>query len=361
MTWSTPSDRAAQDARRARARPARATADATRCACCASDGRRVLCEVHADAVEYKGDIASTGTLRDVTEERRQPARAGGGRAHATASCSSDSPVGLFRTRPRRRDPGGEPGVGAACSATTIAEQLQGRRSPTCCDVYADPAEREALVERAAADGALRAPRDAQCATRDGNADLGRASACALTRDEDDATAQFAGSALDIDRAPRRCSRRCSSSENKYRKLVEHSQVGVYMMRRRPLHLRQRGVRATCSASPRRSWSARPTASCWRRRRCARLRRLRRADRTQPANLPPEYESCLLHADGQRVHVTGQRLAGRRSTASSHADRHDASTSRGSARPSSGCASTPTHDPLTGLPNRLLFHQQLAER
>ncbi|WP_146909510.1 PAS domain-containing protein [Arenimonas daejeonensis] len=34
-------------------------------------GERILCEVRADAVQYQGDIASTGTLRDVTEERQR--------------------------------------------------------------------------------------------------------------------------------------------------------------------------------------------------------------------------------------------------------------------------------------------------
>src|SRR5690606_32342223 len=61
------------------------------------DGSRALFSVHADAVEFDGDIASAGVMRDVTEERRQRAaleRA----ARRYRELFEESPVGLFRTR-----------------------------------------------------------------------------------------------------------------------------------------------------------------------------------------------------------------------------------------------------------------------
>ncbi|ODS62284.1 MAG: hypothetical protein ABS41_10620 [Arenimonas sp. SCN 70-307] len=58
------------------------------------DGRVILCEVRADAVQYEGDIASTGTLRDVTEERaRQRAIEDAERRYRT--LVEHSQVGVF--------------------------------------------------------------------------------------------------------------------------------------------------------------------------------------------------------------------------------------------------------------------------
>jgi len=70
------------------------------------DGTRILAEVRADAVDYQGDIASTGTLRDVTEERAHQ------RALEQAERRSTTSSSISRS-------GARPARARSCCATTI--------------------------------------------------------------------------------------------------------------------------------------------------------------------------------------------------------------------------------------------------
>src|SRR6185436_16392251 len=103
------------------------------------DGRRILCEVRADAVDYQGDIASTGTLRDITEERNQK-NALQQAERRYRELFHDSPVGLFRS-----GLGGEimevnPAL-ASMLGFGDTEALKAHFR-SMYDVYADPSERE---------------------------------------------------------------------------------------------------------------------------------------------------------------------------------------------------------------------------
>ncbi|MBP8098446.1 MAG: PAS domain S-box protein, partial [Arenimonas sp.] len=102
------------------------------------DGSRILCEVRSDVVEYQGDVASTGTIRDVTDERRQQ----GALAQAERryrELFNDSPVGLFRSGLR----------GEIMEVNEAMATMLGFESPdalkekfgSMLDVYSDPAER----------------------------------------------------------------------------------------------------------------------------------------------------------------------------------------------------------------------------
>ncbi|MEO7252145.1 MAG: PAS domain S-box protein, partial [Arenimonas sp.] len=187
------------------------------------DGRRILCEVRADAVDYQGDIASTGTIRDVTEERRQK-RALMQAERRYRELFEDSPVGLFRSGLQ----------GEIMEVNTAMATMLGFRSTdelkarfkNMLDVYADPSEREALVGQAMRDGTL-SYHETQANDARGQRRWVSISV-RVTRDENNEPAHFTGSALDV-QVRREMQQALVSSENKYRTLVEQSHVGVFIM------------------------------------------------------------------------------------------------------------------------------------
>jgi diguanylate cyclase (GGDEF)-like protein/PAS domain S-box-containing protein len=315
------------------------------------DGRRILCEVRADAVDYQGDIASTGTLRDVTEERRQQ-RALVQAERRYRELFQDSPVGLFRS-----------GLGGEIVEVNEAlATMLGFKSPEALkakfgnmlDVYVDPSERKLLVERALRDGAFS---HHETRVHDANGNIRWVSTSVrVTRDENNEPAHFTGSAVDVQER-RRMQQALISSENKYRTLVEQSHVGVFIMDQVKLVYVNRALASMLGMTELdllgKSYvdllapdSLDDTAPL-------------RKDFRSSGDFTQEFESCLIHRNGQRVYVKvsvwpvevdGQRqLTGtiiditRQREAEARLRFHAA------------------HDPLTGLPNRSLFNRRLAER
>src|SRR5205085_11534378 len=109
------------------------------------DGRPIRWGVRADGLDFEGDIASTGTLRGGTQERHQR-RALQQAERRYRELFQDSPVGLVRS-----GRGGEIMEVNAALANMLGfrdpEHLKQRFS-SMFEVYADPSERQALVERA---------------------------------------------------------------------------------------------------------------------------------------------------------------------------------------------------------------------
>jgi diguanylate cyclase (GGDEF)-like protein/PAS domain S-box-containing protein len=315
------------------------------------DGKRILCEVRADAVDFEGDIASTGTLRDVTEERNQQ-RALQHAERLYRELFQDSPVGLFRT--------GLDGeimeVNAALSGMLGFDSPEAlkQRFANMLEVYADPSERQQLVERAMRDGSF-----SHYETRVHDAAGGQRWVSVnvrLTRDEHNAPAHFTGSALDVQER-RRMQQALVSSENKYRTLVEQSHVGVFIMDEHKLVYANRAL-ADMLGMTDKQLVGRSYLELLAPEAVDDTAPLRRAYRTT-GDFTQDFESCLLHANGQRVYarvsvwpvaVEGQRqLTGtiiditRQKEAESRLRFHA------------------NHDPLTGLPNRALFNRKLADR
>jgi len=315
------------------------------------DGTRLLAEVRADAVDYQGDIASTGTMRDVTAERAHQ-RALEDAERRYRQLFEDSPAGLFRTALD----------GAILEVNDMMARLIGYETVAelraevadMLHVYADPAQREALVARAVADGSFN-QHEIQIRTRGGKLKWVSASV-RVDRDEAGTPVSFTGSALDID-SRHQMQHALAHSENKYRTLVEQSHVGVFIIRdgryvyaNRALadmvgrgEAEMLGMHYKSLLAPEMLKSADS----------------HRDDYLQTGHLQHEYESCFLHSNGQRVyvrvsispvdidgaqHMTGTILDITRQREAESRLRFHA-----------------THDPLTGLPNRTLFNRRLAER
>jgi diguanylate cyclase (GGDEF)-like protein/PAS domain S-box-containing protein len=314
------------------------------------DGSRILCEVRADAVEYQGDIASTGTLRDVTEERqRQRDIAQAERRYR--ELFENSPAGLFRTSL----------AGKVLEVNRMLAQILGYDSADqlkaavsdIAEIHAEPSEHQALVQRASREGGFN-HYETRARTRDGRQKWVSASLL-MVRDESGKPLHFEGSVVDIDQR-QEMQLALLQSENKYRTLVEHSQVGVFIM------LGDRYVYVNQAFAGMLGYEEQALVGLDFRDIMApesiQQSERRSAQRLAGEPVSPDFESCLLHKDGHRVfvrvsigpvqldsvaHLTGTVLDITRQREAEQRLRFHA-----------------THDPLTGLPNRMLFNQRLAE-
>ncbi|PZO10812.1 MAG: hypothetical protein DCF27_00115 [Lysobacteraceae bacterium] len=314
------------------------------------DGSIILCEVRADAVEYQGDIASTGTLRDVTEDRRRQNEVAQAERRYR-DLFENSPAGLFRSSldgrlmEANRMMAGILGYESAEEFKSTVTRMD--------QVYANPAERVHLVELALKDGSFNHI-ETQVLTRDGRLKWVSASVL-LIRDDSGEPLHFTGSVLDIDQR-HEMQQALLRSESKYRTLVEHSQVGVFIMQGDQYTYANHAFTAMlgredvglAGVSFKEIMTPASVLASERRDR----------DRLAGLTVSPDFETCLLHLQGRHIHVrvsigpvmldgvehlTGTVLDITRQREAEERLRHHA-----------------THDPLTGLPNRMLFNQRLAE-
>ncbi len=315
------------------------------------DGRVILCEVRADAVDYQGDIASTGTLRDITDERRQQQAIAEAEARYR-ELFRDSPAGLFRSGIDGSIIEVNPAMARMMGYDSV-EQLRAEVKDML-EVYANPEERRTLTEWAIHNGAF-TQYEIQVRTRDNQRKWVSASV-RLDADENGAPVSFTGSVLDI-HARHEMQQALQRSESKYRTLVEQSQVGVFIMSGSRLTYANNALARMVGRSEDELIGIGYFDLV-----APEMHRELHAIREQylaTGQLLDEYESCLLHSNGQRVYVRASispvDLDGVRHTTGTILDitRQREAESR--------LRFHATHDPLTGLPNRALFNRRLAER
>jgi diguanylate cyclase (GGDEF)-like protein/PAS domain S-box-containing protein len=350
MALVDPDDHAAQRDRRAQREAGSRDAQVYEIHLLRKDGSRILCEVRADAVEYQGDIASTGTLRDVTEDRRRQ-RDVAEAERRYRELFENSPAGLFRTALDGSIMEANRMLAAIVgydSAEEFKAAVGGMR-----EVYADPDDRDTLVQIALRDGVCN-HFETRVKTRHGRLKWVSASVL-LIRDEHGVPIHFTGSVLDIDQR-HEMQLALLRSESKYRTLVEHSQVGVFIMRGDRYTYANQALAAMLGREEEglvgvdfRDIMAPDSVAVSEQR-----------DRDRAAGLPvaPDFETCLLHRDGRRVHVRVSI-----GPVSLDGIEHMTGTVLDITRQREAEARLrfhATHDPLTGLPNRMLFNQRLAD-
>ena len=320
------------------------------------EGHRRLFAVFADAVMLHGEPASTGLARDITEERAQrDAIEAAERRYRELFLQS--PVGLFRTLYD----------GTIIDANPVMVQMLGyddaaqvkRDVGNVVNLYADPEERPMLVQRMLRDGRL-TDHETRLICRDGrqrwvNINV-RLQDDAGNTPDDMQMLRFAGSVQDIQHR-RVIEEALLRSEARYRQLVEHSQSGVFVAKgRRYIYVNQR-MAAMFGYSERELTTMtfeRLLAPDFREVGMGRLQRFDEGE-----ELPLEFESCYLHKDGHRVYVTVS--AG---PIDLDGERHLTGTVRDITRQREAeqrLRFHATHDALTGLPNRMLFHERLEQR
>ncbi len=312
------------------------------------DGTEVLAAVRSSPIMYNGAIASTGTIRDITEQRRAE------RQLREASLSvremfENSPVGLFKTSL----------AGEVLECNTRLAQMMGYDDAVLAkrsvrhmqDVYASAGERERIIARLREVGRLE-NHQTEILRADGGRIWVEISVRAL-RDEADRIYAFDGSVQDIT-ARRQAEQALLSSEARYRALVDNSQFGVYLNAGGEFTFVNRALARMLGYAERemigRGWrDFVPTTHI------AQVEeRQRKADAGEP--LPEEFETCFLHRDGSLIYVMLSagpiEIDGVRSSVGTV---RNITLER---RAESRLRFQATHDALTGLSNRFAFQQQL---
>ncbi|MEP6483684.1 MAG: PAS domain S-box protein [Rudaea sp.] len=187
------------------------------------DGARRLMRVRAGSVDYNGELASTGTIQDITDDRAaQQALAEAERKYR--SLFENSVTGMFRSHPDGRLLQANDAL-ARMLGYDDADELTARVSHMGA-LYAEPGERSSLIDtlirQGDIDGAIFT---ARC--RDGGEVSVEMSAKAIF-DAAGNPMYIEGSSQDVT-ARLHAERALQQSESRYRTLVEHSQAGVYMM------------------------------------------------------------------------------------------------------------------------------------
>ncbi|MFA7442779.1 MAG: EAL domain-containing protein, partial [Lysobacteraceae bacterium] len=158
------------------------------------DGHYVVVDVHADAVIYEGRIASSGVMRDITEERRY--------VHALENAErryrelfESSPAGLFKAHVDGRVLEVNPALLAMLGFAGDAAGLVG--STRIADIFPDTTARKDAFRTLQATGEVR-DREIRLRTRQGRVIVCSASVKAIAGEEG-AVTLFAGSLVDITR------------------------------------------------------------------------------------------------------------------------------------------------------------------
>lgn len=314
------------------------------------NGSLRLVRVRSAPVEYEGAVASTGTMHDITDVRlEQDAIAAA--EHKYRSLFQNAVTGMFQSHPDGRLLEANDAIARMLGYAGSDDMKAQVRHMN--QIYARPEDRATMVERLLAEGRV-AGFEFAARHRDGSEVLVDLNAH-LIRDERGEVLYIEGSAQDIT-ARRFAERALQRSELRYRTLVEHSQVGVYMM------LEDRYTYVNHAFAAMFGYAERELVGANFRRLVPEESRPRQEERYQRQVVGrgkrDDYDVTLMRKDGTRIEVVVSagtiEMDGKNYTTGTI---RDVTEQRRAQRLLEHNA---THDLLTGLPNRLYFEQQLAE-
>jgi diguanylate cyclase (GGDEF)-like protein/PAS domain S-box-containing protein len=315
------------------------------------DGKtRLLASVRSGPITLNGRLASTGTIRDITEERRvqQALLAAEQKFRA---IFENAVIGMYQSTP----------TGQYVKANQALADIFGYASPETMTssianisaLYKNPDERGLVNTDLERHGRVTG-REVEMRRRDGQSIWVSLSA-RVVRGADGHVAYYEGSLQDIT-GRKRIESALQRSEQRYRLLVDHSQVGVF--------INENGYYTYVNhafASMLGYTEAELTGMSYRdlfppEELAAADDRFRRRQRGE--DVPNDYESLLLHKDRKaRLNVTHSigtiDQDGRRFMIGTVRDVTEQKRFETQLRHNA------THDPLTGLPNRTLFIERLA--
>ncbi len=314
------------------------------------DGVRRLMRMRAAAVEFNGEMASTGTIQDITDDRRQQ-QAIADAEHKYRTLFQNSVTGMFQSHPDGRLLQANDALARILGYADAPALMSGIAHMR--QMYARSEDRErmiaTLVRDGRVDGAVFMARQ-----REGSEVAVEISAHTVF-DSHGKVLYIEGSAQDIT-ARRVAEKALQQSEARYRTLVEHSQVGVYLMLDDHYTYVNQAFAEMFGYEESELIGADfrvlvPTESIDQQENRYQQRR------AGEPNIGGDYSVVLARKDGSRIEVVvsagNVEMDGRQCTSGTI---RDVTEQRRGQRQLEYNAS---HDLLTGLPNRLFFEQELA--
>ncbi len=344
-----PDDRAEQGQRRQAREGGSTESQRYRIRLLRGDGSVAVFEVNADAVWYEGALASSGVMRDITEDSARQAALEAAEKRYRELFES-APVGLFKSSLDGSVMEVNPALLRLLGYGSLESfQRSGLRTT---DLYADPEARAIMLGLLQRDGRVD-DHEVCIRAQDGGLRWVRVNVRQFEREG--GGSEFAGSVQDISQR-RAAELRLQRSERMYRVLVDHAQVGVFVSDGTRFGYVNQTLCRLLRADD--AWLLERPVGAWRapeHREEAELAWRRLLDGQSSGE---EFESCYLRPDGSRVWVNESvgpvELDGRRMLTGTL---RDVSRQREVERRLRYYA---THDALTGLPNRLDFQQRLDE-
>lgn len=344
-----PDDRAAQSLRRSAREGGSTDAQRYRVRLLRGNGTVATFEINADAVWYDGALASSGVMRDISEDSaRQAALEVAEKRYR--ELFEGAPVGLFKSSVEGRVLEANPALLRLLGYDSVAA-LEHEGKPAG-GLYADPLAREQMRALLGQHGRVE-EHELCLRARDGALRWVRVNVGQF--DAGDGSLEWTGSVQDISQR-RAAELRLQRSERMYRVLVDHAQVGVFVSD--GVHFSYANQTLCRLLQAEESRLLERPVSAWRapeHREQAELAWRRLLDDDSDGE---EFESCYLRPDGGRVWVKESLgkvdLDGRQMLTGTL---RDISRQREVERRLRYYA---THDALTGLPNRLDFQQRLDE-
>ncbi|MCG8435849.1 MAG: PAS domain S-box protein, partial [Gammaproteobacteria bacterium] len=313
---------------------------------------RVLVTAKVGAINYNNDVATIGTVRNITTERKnQNALAEAERKYR--SIFENAAEGIYQTSIDGKFISANPAL-AWLLGYNSAQELVEHTADISTQVYVDPHHRNRLLKLINEKGSVKNV-EAEIYRRGGTT-IWISENSKILRDDDGNPLWYEGTLVDIT-SRKLIEAALQESEEKYRALVETSHVGVFISRRGK-HVYCNNAYASMlgyteeeliGLSYRDVIAPEDLSAADE----------RYARRSRNENVPNDYEVRLLHKDGQTriiatvsigvVEQKGEKImmgTVRDITEQKRVERqlrHNA-----------------THDPLTGLPNRTLFIERLSK-
>jgi Amt family ammonium transporter len=188
------------------------------------DGKsRILASVRSGPIFFNGKLSSTGTIRDITAERNA-ARALRKIERDYQAIFENSLIGIYQSLPEGRFRTANESLARMLgygSAHQLVEQVQ-----NIANLFVDPADRLRLNQRLESDDQVTGY-ELRLRRRDGTLLYAEASSRSI-RHKDGSLAYYEGSLVDVTER-KQAEAALMRSEMRYRTLVENSHVGVFIL------------------------------------------------------------------------------------------------------------------------------------
>lgn|GEM_PF-404537 len=311
---------------------------------------RVFASVRSGPIHFGGELASTGTVRDITGKRRTERQLAAAERRYRGIVEH-AVVGIYQSTPDGRLLAANPALAQLLGFDSV--RLLRREVRNLRELYVDVGERDMLTARLESDDSVRGAEF--CLRRHDGERIWVLESARTVRDENGAVAFYEGMLEDVT-ARKTAEDALHRSERVFRTLVENAHVGVLLLRGDRISYANSGLAAMLGYRDE-QLAERPVTELFppEERGCAReLVALSPGARWQA-----ERECRLLSSDGSRRVVGGMSAA----AVMLEDDAVTVATVRDLTAEKAGEAKLrhlAAHDPLTGLPNRTLFRERLLE-